>query len=205
MSSRCLVIACCVLGACGSQAAPTSAAREPAGRGCPEGQVAVIEPGCEEPARTRCEIASGSLPVETEWCGCDGSTLQSGSEAPPPGARYRHEGPCGASAELRAVPVGDPDADPPRARIVLRYGSGTEMDVGTAVSGCSHVDRPEGALDALTCFHAGAWDRFSVRQEGRQLIVSQQSGDEETDPGPWTELTRVELAEGIELTARPAE
>jgi len=60
---------------------------------CEEDHVETYEEGCEGEAVPLC-MPPAPDPNPSQWCTCEGETVESTSKHPPSKIRYRHEGPC---------------------------------------------------------------------------------------------------------------
>jgi hypothetical protein len=166
----------------GPKAAPTPVSSVPSsdqnahatsgGPACADNQFAVYEPGCDELAQTRC-VGPESLPVVSDWCGCDGRTVQSPSNFPPQNVRYRFEGPCKLAVRLRV------QADPTSTsnQIVWFSVGSTEQEVGRYPGPCKAAASVEPDLIRMTCGDAGKGTLLRVRRDGAAVVV-----DETTRP-----------------------
>ena len=73
---------------------------------CEEDHVETYEEGCEGEAVPLC-MPPVADPSASQWCTCEGETVESAGQIPPTKIRYRHEGPCKIHGS-RGRPDGSP-------------------------------------------------------------------------------------------------
>lgn len=80
---------------------------------CEENHVETYEEGCEGDAVPLC-MPPVADPSSSQWCTCEGETVESEGKLPPTKVRYRHEGPCKVHGSRGATesPPPTPDAAP---------------------------------------------------------------------------------------------
>jgi hypothetical protein len=151
--------------------APSGAPTGASSAACPADQRRVYEAGCGDPPRTRC-VGPISLPVISSFCTCDKRTVESPSNHPPEGVRYRFEGPCARPLKLRAQPEPGPSGQPTGKQIVWLSVGSAEQEVGRFAGPCAGeapVKPPD--LIRMTCGVGRDKTELAARREGGAVVI----------------------------------
>lgn len=139
---------------------------------CRSHEAAVFALGCDGPPQLVCD-SGASLPAGSEWCGCDGRTMQSASMAPPSGVRYRFRGACEVAARFEVTDERSAQgARTGRVVVFVKVGSGIR-EVSRVAGPCRAATAASGELARITC--GAQRTTLTMTQTGDDVVVREGS------------------------------
>lgn len=141
-------------------------------------------------------LAQIALACSLAACGAPAAPVATAPDSArePPRVRY--------AVALRLEEAGETEDGTPHTEVSLVRiapdGARTIETLGTEPGACYHHAQP-GALIAARCWWAGFGAEYEVRRTGDGVVALRAEVDEEAGRGELTELTRLDIPDGVEL------